>query len=47
MLTETIKAYHFLDSEHLRNELFGLYVREEMWHKNLLDCHKFILEQNL
>ena len=47
MLTETIKAYPFLDSERLRNELSVLYVRKEMWHENLLDCHKFILEQNL
>ena len=47
MLTETIKAYPFLDSERLPNELFVLYVRKEMWHENLLDCHKFILAQNL
>ena len=37
MLTETIKAYPFLDSERLQNELSVLYARKEMWHENLLD----------
>ena len=46
MLTETIKAYLFLDCERLCNELSVLYVRKDMWHENL-DCHKVILEQNL
>ena len=37
MLTETIRAYPFLDRERLHNELSVLYEGEEMWHENLLD----------
>ena len=45
MLTETIKAHSFLDSERLHNSCFER-ARGNV-EKNLLDYHKFILQQNL